>query len=144
MRDCVHVLSLPAATQLTTLEEQHAALFVKLPHMLRTAVGQHVRLVVLDSITALFRGGDDSAAAPPPRHSVDTSTTTRAFGSSGGSTRGGLSGTNLRARAASFFELSAHLRRLSEEHAIPIVVHITAVFNCASFALIYLSSLSDS
>lgn len=88
--------------QLDTLDAQRAALFVKLPHLLRTEAGAHVRLVVLDSITALFRGGDAG----------DTATTSTAHNNA----------HSLRARAASFFALAAHLRRLSEEHAMPIVV----------------------
>ena len=120
-----------AAQQLSTLQDQHSVIFHRLPHLLRSPAGQHVRLVVLDSITALFRAGDslqfdDSDAAAAAAATAGTFSSSAAAAASLSATTFPAavvtSGRYLSQRAIEFFKLSAHLRRLSAEHNMPIVI----------------------
>jgi hypothetical protein len=92
-----------------------------------------VRLIVLDSITALFRAGDslqfddsDAAVAAAAAAAATTGkpSSSAATASLSSSTLPAVttSGRYLSQRAIEFFKLSAHLRRLSAEHNMPIVI----------------------
>lgn len=92
-----------------------------------------MRLIVLDSITALFRAGDslqfdDSDAAVAAAVATASATckpsSSAAIAALSSSTSPAVitSGRYLSQRAIEFFKLSAHLRRLSAEHNMPIVI----------------------
>lgn len=76
--------------QISTLEDQHDVLFERLPRLLSSNL--EIRLIVLDSITALFRS--------------DMS----------------VSSADVMKRAPVLFQIASHLRRLSADHNLAVVV----------------------
>jgi RecA/RadA recombinase len=90
-RDSIYLESM------STLENQEHVLFTRLPALLRQ---QSVRLIVLDSITALFRAEGCSSVA------------------------------GFHDRSTALFRIAAHLHRLSREFQLPVVVRFIPCVLC--------------
>lgn len=82
---------------------------------------RRIRLVVIDSIAALFRDATTAAAGPTDTASADGGGASRCSGGGGGGV-GSQQRSLYAARAAALFAVASRLKRLADDHALAVVV----------------------
>lgn len=83
---------------------------------------RRIRLVVIDSIAALFRDATAAAAGPTDTASADGGGASRCRGGGSGGGVGSQQRSLYAARAAALFAVASRLKRLADDHALAVVV----------------------